>query len=374
MSTTDPLLTDEVLSANILVIDDEPVNIKLVTKILQSKGYTNILSTLDGRETLPVYRGQKSDLIILDLNMPYMDGFQVMEELRRAGDPDLPPILVLTAQQSREFSQQALDGGASDFVTKPFHTSELLSRVRNLLRMHLANKFYRNQKDVQEERVWEATSELREANDELSNSHLYLVHSLARASEYKDNETGNHIIRVGKMARLLGESIGLDQQTLEFIEQAATMHDVGKIGIPDYVILKPGKFEPEEWEIMKTHSGIGAKILSEGDSPFLKMATEIALTHHEKWDGKGYPAGLKGENIPLTGRITAVVDVFDALLSKRPYDDPWEVDKAVEFIQKGAGSHFDPKLVEHFMKLVPKMVAIQKDLADKHVHKGEENK
>ncbi|MFC1602056.1 HD domain-containing phosphohydrolase [Pseudomonadota bacterium] len=352
------------IAATILVVDDEAVNIKLLERILKTSGYMEVISTQDPCQVLALQQTHHCDLILLDINMPRMDGYAVMAQLKDELVGPLPPILVLTAQNMQQYRQQALDSGARDYVTKPFDTSELLSRVRNLLEVQLAHKYMRHHNEILEQKVEKRTRDIQEANEQLNQSRLLIVRKLGKASEYRDEETGLHIIRMSKMSVLLGQAMGMDQYQLDLLLNAAPMHDVGKIGIPDNILLKPGKFEPEEWEIMKTHAQIGADILGGDESELLIMARDIALTHHEKWNGKGYPNGLKGKDIPLVGRICALTDVFDALTSKRPYKDAWPTDEAVALIKEEDGQHFDPELVEHFFVLLPEFVAIKEKYAE----------
>lgn len=342
--------------ARLMVVDDEKINIRLLTKMLEVDGYENIISTDDPREVVGMYQQQGSDLIILDLNMPHMDGFEVMEALKGL-DVNLPPVLVLTAQHAQEYRQKALDNGAHDYVTKPFDRSELLSRARNLLELQLSKKCLRNQNEILEQKVQERTQEIRETR-------LQIIRRLGRAAEYRDNETGLHIIRMSQISALLGHAEGMNESEVELLLNASPMHDIGKIGIPDHILLKPGKLESNEWEIMKTHVTIGADILSGDDSDLLIMARDIAITHHEKWDGSGYPNGLKGEKIPLVGRITAIADVFDALTSVRPYKKAWPISEAVEYIKGESGKHFDPYLVERFIENLPAIEKIKEDYAE----------
>lgn len=347
----------ELKTSKILVVDDEPANLRLVEKILNASGYGDVLLVDDPRKVLDQFQQHEVDLVLLDLNMPHLDGYQVMQLLQELDRPIMPPILVLTAQSSREFKLKALGLGARDFVTKPFDQAELLARVRNLLEAHLYQQSIYQEKDKFEKLVQERTRELHDTR-------LEIVRRLGRAAEYRDNETGFHIIRMSKIAALLGEAHGLDSYQCDLLLNAAPMHDIGKIGIPDHILLKPGKFEPEEWEIMKTHAQIGADILKGDESELLKMAGEIALTHHEKWDGSGYPNGLSGESIPLVGRITAIADVFDALTSDRPYKKKWPIDKAVRYIEEQVGRHFDPDLVGIFMELLPAIQEIIQEYSE----------
>ncbi len=328
-------------AACIHIVDDEPANLKLLDKMLGAQGYRNLVLIQDPREVLAHYNERRPDLILLDINMPHMDGFAVLKALRELNDPLMPPVLVLTAQHGRDFLLRALNSGARDFVGKPFDRLELLARVRNLLDAHMAHRLVHEQKNVLDELV-------RQRTDELRQTRLSVVRRLGRAAEYRDNETGNHILRMSQISELLARKLGWNEADCELMLNASPMHDIGKIGIPDEILLKPGKLDPAQWEIMKNHAAIGAELLEGDDSDLLTMARTIALTHHEKWDGNGYPSGLAGEEIPQAGRIVAVADVFDALTSSRPYKKPWPVDEAVNYIRDNAGSHFDPAVVAQF--------------------------
>ena len=350
-------MTGQVSDARILIIDDEAVNLKLLQRMLTAQGYRNLVLIEDPDRVLEAYHAGAVDLILLDLNMPGLDGFAVMDQLRALEDPLLPPIVVLTAQTGREFLLRALHAGARDFLTKPFDRPELLVRVRNLLEVHLAHRMIHDRKRVLEDMVLARTAELRD-------SRLQVVQRLGRAAEYRDNETGNHILRMSHSAVLLARRLGCDEEQCELLLHASPMHDIGKIGIPDHILLKPGKLTAEEWEIMKTHTTIGASILEGDDSELLRCAREIALSHHEKWDGSGYPHGLAGEDIPLSGRIVALADVFDALTSERPYKKPWPVEEAVAYIREQSGRHFEPRIVEHFLVALPEIRVIGERFAE----------
>lgn len=351
-------------TASLLIVDDEASNLKLLERVLSMEGYTRIIATQDPREVLSLYQNNKIDLVLLDLNMPHMDGYEVMEILKKAVGNELTPILVLTAQHLQDHRQRALDSGALDYVTKPFDRKELLSRVRNLLEVQFARKYMREQNEILERQVLKRTAALQLAHEQLYESRMQIVRRLGRAAEYRDNETGLHIIRMSKMSAKLAKAVGMDEEQCTMLLDASPMHDIGKIGIPDKILLKPGKFVPEEWEIMKTHAQIGADILSGSDSELLNMASEIALTHHEKWDGSGYPNSLKGEEIPLVGRITALADVFDALTSVRPYKEAWPVDKALDLIKEERGQHFDPALVDKFLEILPEIILIREKYSE----------
>ncbi|MBE0510602.1 MAG: response regulator [Chromatiales bacterium] len=344
-------------NARILIIDDEPANLKLLDRILASQGYQQRVLIQDPREVLSNYQQHRPDLILLDINMPHLDGYQVMAQLTGLNDPLLPPIVILTAQHSKDYLLRALAGGARDFVSKPFDRNELLMRVRNLLDAQLAHRILHNQKDVLEEMV-------RARTEELHHTRLQVVQRLGKAAEYRDEETGNHILRMSHICALLAWEIGWDDAQCDLILNASPMHDIGKIGIPDAVLQKPGKLEPHEWAIMKTHAAIGAKLLDGDDSDLMRMAREIAISHHEKWDGSGYPHGLSGEAIPMAGRIAALADVFDALTSVRPYKKAWTIDAAVDLIKENSGKHFDPELVEVFLAQLPNIVAIREAFSE----------
>lgn len=337
--------------ARLLIVDDEPVNVKLLERTLAKAGYTSIRATMDPRQVCDLFAEHQFDLILLDLNMPHMDGFAVMRALAERFSP-LPQVLVLTAQSAQEFRTQALELGARDYVTKPFERNELLHRVSNLLESKLYREGLERLNESLEHKVVARTAELNETR-------LQVVRRLGRAAEYRDNETGLHIVRMSKISRLLGEAMGMDEAQCDLLLNASPMHDIGKIGIPDHILLKPGKFEPDEWETMKTHSQIGADILEGAESDLLKMAGEIALTHHEKWDGTGYPNGLQGEEIPLVGRICAIADVFDALTSERPYKRAWTVEDALKLIRENRGLHFDPAIVDAFMDNLDEILNIR---------------
>jgi putative two-component system response regulator len=343
--------------ACIFVVDDEPVNLKLIDKMLAVQDYPPPVLIQDPREVLERYARQRPDLILLDLNMPHLDGYQVLDQLKALDDPLLPPIVILTAQHGREYLLKALAAGARDFISKPFDRAELLMRVRNLLEAHFAHRFVHDQKSVLEEMVHQRT-------EALNLTRLQVVQRLGRAAEYRDNETGLHIIRMSKFSAQLAKELGWSAADCELMLHASPMHDVGKIGIPDAILLKPGKFEPHEWEIMKTHATIGADILSDDDSDLLRLAREIALTHHEKWDGSGYPHALAGEAIPQAGRIVAVADVFDALTSERPYKKAWPIDKAIAYMHDEAGRHFDPAVIECFKASLPQFLEIHQRYAE----------
>lgn len=344
-------------SANILIVDDQIVNVKLLEKVFQQEGFTNIFSTTDSREAVTLYLEHDIDVLLLDIRMPHIDGFEVMAELDSFIDNDYLPILVLTAELEGETRSKALSSGAKDFLTKPFDRLEVIQRTKNIIEVRMLHKQINHQNRTLEATVKERTKELEE-------SQLEVIERLGLAAEYKDNETGNHVIRMSQFSYLLAKAMGLSEEGAELLKRAAPMHDLGKIGIPDRVLLKPGKLDKDEWKIMKTHVDIGGELLKNGSSPLLVMAKSVALTHHEKWDGSGYPNGLSGEDIPIEGRICAISDVFDALTSKRPYKEAWPVEKAMDLIKSESGKHFEPRLVELFVKILPSILLEQAKYQD----------
>lgn len=344
----------DILNARILIVDDNKLNVDLLEEILAAAGFTSVRSTTDSRETVEIYQTFEPDLILLDINMPHLDGFQVMEQLKEIEKDNYIPILVLTGQHDSETLIRSLESGAKDFLTKPFDQSEAITRIRNLLEVRLLHNYVRYQNEVLEERIKARTRELQETR-------LEIIRRLGLAAEFKDNETGYHIIRMSKMCQALGKAAGMSEYQADLLLNASPMHDIGKIGIPDSILLKPGKLDPDEWEHMKTHAIIGSKMLGGHVSDLLIMAKSVALTHHEKWDGSGYPNGWKGENIPLVGRIAALADVFDALTSVRPYKKAWSVEDAMAEIKRGRGTHFDSKLVDLFLTVLDEIVKIKNE-------------
>jgi putative two-component system response regulator len=324
--------------ARILIVDDEETNVRALARILRAAGYTKVLSTTDPTVVSRLYRDQDPDVVLLDLHMPKLDGFAVLQQLRAAAGPQAyVPVLVLTGDSSAEARRRALSAGAKDFLTKPFEVGEVLLRIRNLLETRYLHREITTQNQLLEQRV-------RQRTGELEGAYLDTLERLAIAAEFRDDETGRHTERVGEVAAMLGSALGLPEEDLFLIRRAAPLHDVGKIGIPDAVLRKPGPLTGEEWEIMKTHATIGARILAGGRSRVVQLAEEIALHHHEQWDGEGYPAGVSGEAIPLPGRLVMVADVYDALTSDRVYREAWPPEKVLAYINQYAGRRFDPRI------------------------------
>ncbi len=347
-------------SDRLLIVEDDRMSAMLLEHILRGAGYENVVVSHDPREVLPLCEAQPPDLILLDLMMPHIDGFGVMDLLQSRLRTELYlPVLMLTADISPATKLRALAAGAKDFLTKPFDSKELLLRVRNLLQMRALYSQLQHVNDDLASRVSDRTRKLGEvsgqlalASMELEEAQYEVVQRLCTAAEFRDDQTGAHIRRVGDSAALLARALGLNEERVALIHRAAPLHDVGKIGIPDDVLLKPGHLEPEEFDTIKSHTNIGARLLANGKSPLVQLAETIALTHHERWDGSGYPCGLMGEAIPLEGRILAVVDVFDALTNVRPYKSAWPVREALAEIERCAGHQFDPCVASTFLKMV----------------------
>lgn len=374
-----PEQDQSLLSAKILVVDDEPINVKVCQKYLNELGYKQCVGLTDSTRTIAVILEERPDLIILDVMMPFVSGVDVLKLIRNHEELAHLPVLILTASSDRTTKLTVLDLGATDFLTKPIDPSEMAPRVRNVLAVKKYHDTLRDHAQALEEAVRQRTAELE-------SSRLDVIHCLARAVEYRDDHTGRHVERVGRYAGIIGEALGLDANTVVMLEQAAQLHDVGKIGVSDDILLKPGKLTPEEfermqkhtlfgrkiveqmsereWEKLRQHVQIGSRILEAPRSPLLTMAARIALTHHERWDGTGYPLGLAGEDIPLEGRITAVADVFDALSSHRPYKPSYPIDKCFNILRSESGSHFDPKVIDAFFARRDLIVQTQLELAD----------
>jgi putative two-component system response regulator len=336
---------DAIRSAHILIVDDQEANIRVLERLLDVSGFTNVVSTTLSSRVVTICLEDEPDIVLLDLQMPAPDGFEILTMLGPwlRGSTRLP-VLVLTADTNAETKRRALELGASDFLSKPFDLSEVVLRVRNLLLTRLLQLELRNHNRLLEQRIRERTRDLDEAR-------LEIIERLALAAEYRDDATGEHTQRVGRIAGLVAAELGLPEETVQRIGRAAPLHDVGKLGISDAILLKQGRLTPMEFDAMKLHVSIGAEILGRSRSRLLRLSEEIALTHHERWDGSGYRLGLKGEDIPISGRITALADVFDALVNTRPYKDAWPPDQAVAEIRRLRGIHFDSHVVDAFLAL-----------------------
>jgi putative two-component system response regulator len=339
------LFYDALRDSRILVVDDEQSNVVLLGELLRRWGLTDVVGTTNSSEVVELCSVAEPDLILLDLHMPPPDGFEVLAQLAPWIHSATPvPVLMLTADTTPEVKRRALAHGARDFVTKPFDFEEVRLRIVNLLEMRRLQSELHHHRELLEQRIRERTSDLQEARTDI-------LERLARAVEYRDDATGEHTRRVGRTAGMTANALGLGAAAADQIELAAPLHDVGKIAIPDNILLKPGRLSEREFDQMKQHASIGAELLSGSRSPVLETAREIAFTHHERWDGAGYPRGITGQQIPIAGRIVAVADVFDALTHERPYKRASSAEDALETVLGGAGEVFDPEVVEAFAVL-----------------------
>lgn len=344
--------------ARILIIDDEPANVEFLRHVLEPDGYAYLIEITDAEEALATFGELRPDLILLDLMMPGMDGFEFMQRVSELVDEDeVLPILVATADSSAETRRRALSVGARDFLTKPLSPADVRLRVRNLLDTRLLHEELRRHNEKLEEHVGERTRELEMARVEI-------LARLARAAEYRDDDTGQHTQRVGRVAARLAEILGCAADRVELIRRAAPLHDIGKIGVPDAILLKEGPLTVEERELMQQHTAIGADILGGSQVELLRLAEEIALSHHERWDGLGYPAGIAGSAIAESGRIVSVADVFDSLTHARPYKAAWTVRDALEELEACAGTQFDPDVVEAMLRIAPEVGVLAGEAAE----------
>jgi len=347
----------------IMVVDDEEPMLKLLRVNLSLEGY-HVITASDGSSALALLEESKPDLVILDIMMPKMDGFAVARRLKREDETKIIPIVMVTALKEVEDRVKAWELGVDGFLTKPAEKTELTTMINSLLKVKAYNDHMHDYQRELEAELARRTEELQRAFEKTKMSSLETIYRLSRAAEYRDEDTSAHIQRVSHYAVAVARKMGLDDESTKSILYASPMHDVGKIGIPDQILRKPGKLDLDEWEIMKKHTIIGAQMLSGSDADFIKLAEAIALTHHEKWDGSGYPEGLKGTDIPPAGRITAIADVFDSLTSKRPYKEPFSVEKSLDIIKEGRGSHFDPGVVDAFLTIEDEILSIKEKRKD----------
>ncbi len=344
-------MTDLLPKRNILIVDDTPDNIELLNELLQDEYRIRVATS--GEKALKIaYSDEPPDLILLDIMMPGLSGLEICRRLKANPDRRRIPVIFVTAMSSPEDEQRGLETGAVDYITKPISPPIVKARVRT----HLA--LYDQSREL--ERM------VAHRTQELLNTRQQIIRRLGRAAEFKDNETGNHVLRMSHYARLIAEAHGLGPEASTIIFHTAPMHDIGKIGIPDSILLKPGKLDAEEWKVMHQHPLMGAEIIGKHENELLETARIIALSHHEKWDGNGYPLGLKGEDIPLEGRIVAIADVFDALVSERPYKKAVPLDEALAYMDTQSGLHFDPALMEAFRAALPEILRIREVYADEY--------
>ena len=350
-----------ILSDKILIVDDEEPNRKLLASLVKALGYETE-TAMNGVEAIRKMKSFMPDLVLLDIMMPDMDGYEVCDHLKSDPETANIPVVIVTALSDRDSKLKGLHVGANDFLTKPIDRSELTIRVRNLLKIKEYEDFMFRHNQLLEDEVkrrtyelQEAMSEIEKAQEDTKQSYIETIYRLTLAAEYKDEDTATHIKRISHYSRILSEKLGQSEGFIEMMFYASPMHDIGKIGIPDHILLKRGKLTSEEFEIMKSHTAIGAKMLSNSKSDFLRSAEIIALSHHERWDGTGYPHQLKGEEIPLSGRIMNIIDQYDSLRSKRPYKPCFSHGKTFEIITNGDArtrpEHFDPAVFDAFIQV-----------------------
>lgn len=333
----------------VLVVDDVPDNIDVIGGILRPE--YDVKVALNGEKALKIARTEpRPNLILLDIMMPGMDGYAVCAQLKEDPATSDIPIIFVTARDETSDETHGFELGAVDYITKPVNPAVVEARVRTHLALYDQNR--------------ELLKAVAKRTQELHETRMKVIQRLGRAAEYRDKETGFHVIRMSHYARLIAQAYGGNEQWVETVFNAAPMHDVGKIGIPDGILLKPGKLAPHEYTLMQQHPLFGAEIIGNDDNPLLQISRNIALTHHERWDGTGYPQGLKGTEIPLEGRIVAIADVFDALTSRRPYKTPWSVEDAIAYIVENSGKHFEPQLVDIFQSVIPEILEIKKRYTD----------
>ena len=362
----------------ILFVDDEPHILDSLKRTLHGhRTCWDMVFCACPQKALAQLENESFDLVISDIGMPVIDGLELLRRMQQSPRTREIPVIILTGQAERTLKREALELGATDLLNKPVDAADLVARIRSALRLKGVQDELRVQNENLERKVHERTRQL-------SQSRLNLIWRLAKASEYRDEDTGNHVVRVGCYSRAIARAMGLDRQFVERLFLTAPLHDIGKIGIPDAILLKPGKLTPDEWTVMQQHCAIGAKILREqskamslfqasqeaaheeesDNDPLIKMAASIALFHHEKWDGSGYPHRTAGEDIPLEARIVAISDVLDALLSERPYKRAFSEDEALSIIAKGVGGHFDPEVHEAFDRALEDIRQIRAEFAD----------
>jgi putative two-component system response regulator len=368
-----------VSNARILIVDDEPINVRVCQKYLRELGYPQTSGVIDPTVAMETICLERPDLIILDIMMPGISGIDLLKTIRQDRQLDQIPVLILSASCDRETRLEVLEAGALDFLAKPIDLCELSPRIRNALMIKQHHDQMQNHALALEEAVRARTAELEA-------SRIEVVHCLARAVEYRDDQTGRHVERVGRYAGIIARGMGFEAEFCRTISLAAQLHDIGKIGIPDHVLMKPSALTPFEYERIREHAAvgkrilqpksttdqnierqhvdIGSRILRDPKSPLLSMAARIALTHHEKWNGTGYPQGLAGEDIPLEGRITAVADVFDALSSRRSYKEAHPLPECFRIVQQERGIHFDPRAVDAFFNHCDEIVAAKIEFSD----------
>jgi putative two-component system response regulator len=360
---TDELKPGETMSHTILIVDDSEANRLILQDYIITCGHTPVLAE-NGLVALEKVTEHQPDLILLDIMMPKMDGYQVLERLKSDSRLCHIPVIMVSANDEIESVASCIEQGAVDYLVKPFNPLLLKARIKAAL----ATKLLHDQEEAHRKTIREYNEKLEERvrvrTQDLEETRLEVIKRLGRAAKYRDNETGQHVQRMSHYSARLAKELGMSDKECELLQLTSPMHDIGKIGIPDGILLKPGPLTDDERKIMETHTTIGGEILGGGKSKLIKMAETIALTHQEKWDGTGYPEGLKGDEIPLVGQITAICDVFDAMTSKRPYKEAYPVEKVVEFISSQSGKHFDAHLVKLFQQIVPELKKIKESFSE----------
>ncbi len=365
-----PFERAEERAVKILVVDDDPTIREIISELLKDEGYL-VETAENGKEALEKFSTFQPDIVLTDYLMPEMDGITLCKILK--GNPKTidTGVILITGVNDLETRIKGLSAGADDFLGKPVMIPELKARIRSLTKVKFYHDFLKDYQRRLEEEVEKKTAQLLKANlelqlayEEIKELSLEIIYRLAKAAEYRDEHTGYHIQRVSHYCVAIGSHLGLSNDALDVLKYASPLHDIGKLGIPDQILLKPGALTKEEWEIMKLHTVIGAQILSGSKIKYLKAAEKIALYHHERWDGTGYPKGLKGEKIPLFARITAIADVFDALTTDRPYRKALSIEEAFEIIKKQRGTHFDPLIVDTFFKIKEEILSIKELFRD----------
>lgn len=340
------------MEMQVLVIDDAHINVALLCRLLDKIDHCSPESFLDPAVALHWCVANTPDLVLVDYMMPDMNGIEFIHQFRQIPHCADIPVLMITSSEELQVRYEAFEAGANDFLIKPVDKIEFLARTKNMLALR------KNQRFLEDRATW-LDAEVRKATAEIRAREQETILRLSKAADSRDPETGAHIVRMANYSRIIASRLGLSPEFQQMIFEAAPMHDIGKVGIPDHILLKPGKLTIEEFAIMKQHANLGFQILTGSQSATLQMGAEIALSHHEKYDGSGYPQGLIGEQIPLVARIVAVADVFDALTSERPYKAAWELDRALQFLNDGRGQHFDPQCIDAFMSALTDILEIR---------------
>jgi putative two-component system response regulator len=342
----------------VLIVDDQEMVRTVLAQIVKLEGFES-MEAKDGPDALTAARTHEPDIVLLDIGLPGMNGFEVLRELKESDRTNHIPVVIITGEDSKRYRLEALELGADEFLPKPPPEEELRARLRTLAKVKAYHDHMRDNQARLEREVERRTRELRATQERLKRSWLDTVYTLSRAAEFKDKTTASHLRRVSNIAAALARAAGFDEERIEALLYATPMHDIGKIGIPDNILLKPGKLTPDEWEIMKQHTVRGGNILAGASSTIMRTGRSIALTHHERWDGGGYPYGLSGKQIPSEGRITALADVFDGLTSERPYKEAFSLEHSFEAIREGRGTQFDPALTDIFLSIRDEVAEIR---------------